>query len=157
MTVKKWVFFGHVLRQNKADDTGGAAIHKKLQECNTCNTPHMPGRWTDKLWLSHNRWILLLSISKGRFIFPHMGRQSLVGQNLLIIGALWSHAVKRHHNRYGPSWWVISPKHRPLLDNTQNLQDTDIHVPSGIWTHNSSKWAATDPCLFMAWSLGMDQ
>jgi hypothetical protein len=34
-----------------------------------------------------------------------------------------------------------------LPHNTQHLQKTDMHVPGGIWTHNSSKRAAADPRL----------
>jgi hypothetical protein len=42
---------------------------------------------------------------------------------------------------------VISPTHRPLPDNTKHSQETDIHVPGGIRTRNSSKRAAADPRL----------
>jgi hypothetical protein len=40
---------------------------------------------------------------------------------------------------------VISPTQRPLPDNTQHSQETDIHVPCWIRTHNSSMRAAVDP------------
>jgi hypothetical protein len=40
---------------------------------------------------------------------------------------------------------LISPSHRPLPDNTQHSQQTDIHAPGGIRTHNLSKRAAVDP------------
>jgi hypothetical protein len=36
---------------------------------------------------------------------------------------------------------------RPLPDNTQHSQGTDIHVPGGIRTRNSSQCAAADPRL----------
>jgi len=42
---------------------------------------------------------------------------------------------------------VISLSQRPLPDNTQHSQQTAIHVPSGIWSHNLSRWAAADLCL----------
>jgi hypothetical protein len=42
---------------------------------------------------------------------------------------------------------VISPLLRPLPDNTQNSQQTDIHAPRGIRTHDPSKRAAADPRL----------
>ena len=42
---------------------------------------------------------------------------------------------------------VISPTHRPLPDNTQHPQKTNIHAPGGIRTHNTSKRAAADPRL----------
>jgi hypothetical protein len=34
-------------------------------------------------------------------------------------------------------------KHLP--DNTQHSQETEIHAPDGIWTHNPSKQTAEDP------------
>ena len=42
---------------------------------------------------------------------------------------------------------MISSSQRPLPDNTQHSQQTDIHAPDGIRTHNPSRRAATDPRL----------
>jgi hypothetical protein len=42
---------------------------------------------------------------------------------------------------------VIGPSQRPLPDNTQHLEETDIHVLRGIRTHSPSKRAAADPRL----------
>jgi len=39
---------------------------------------------------------------------------------------------------------VIGPTQRPLPDNTQHSQQTDIHAPGGILTHNLSGRAAAD-------------
>jgi len=39
---------------------------------------------------------------------------------------------------------VISPSQRPLPDNTQHSQHTDIYAHGGIRTHNSSKRGAAD-------------
>jgi hypothetical protein len=39
---------------------------------------------------------------------------------------------------------VISPTQRPLPDNTEHSQKTDIHALARIRTHNSSKRAAAD-------------
>ena len=39
---------------------------------------------------------------------------------------------------------MISPPQRPLPDNTQNSQQTDIHAPGGIRTHNLSRRGAAD-------------
>jgi hypothetical protein len=36
---------------------------------------------------------------------------------------------------------VISPSQKPLPDNTQHSQETDIHALGGIGTHNPSKRA----------------
>jgi hypothetical protein len=40
---------------------------------------------------------------------------------------------------------VIKPTQSPLRDETQQSQETDIHDPGGIRTHNPSKRAAADP------------
>jgi hypothetical protein len=40
---------------------------------------------------------------------------------------------------------MTSPTQRPLPDNTQHSQETDIHAPGGIRTHNPSKRTAEDP------------
>jgi len=42
---------------------------------------------------------------------------------------------------------VISPTNRPLPDNTQHSQKTEIHALGGILTRNPSKRVAADPCL----------
>jgi hypothetical protein len=42
---------------------------------------------------------------------------------------------------------VTSPSQRPLPDNTQHSQETDIHALGGIRTRNPSKRGAADPRL----------
>ena len=42
---------------------------------------------------------------------------------------------------------MISPTHRPVPDNAQISQETNIHASGGTRTHNSSKRAAADPRL----------
>ena len=42
---------------------------------------------------------------------------------------------------------VISPTLRPLPDNKQYLQETDIYAPGGIQTRSLGKEAAVDPRL----------
>ena len=39
---------------------------------------------------------------------------------------------------------MINPSQRPLPDNTQQSQQTNIHAPGGIRTHNLSRRAAVD-------------
>jgi len=39
---------------------------------------------------------------------------------------------------------VISPSQKPLPDNTQHSQQTDIHAAGGIRTHNLSRQATAD-------------
>jgi len=75
-----------------------------------------------------------------------MVQQPLVGQGLLIIVASRSHS-DAPHTRHDSSGRVISPTQRPLPDNTQHSQETDIHVSGGIRTRNPSKLAAADQRL----------
>ena len=42
------------------------------------------------------------------------------------------------HSRYDSSGRVISSSQRPLPDNTQHSQQTNIHAPGGIRTHDLS-------------------
>ena len=42
---------------------------------------------------------------------------------------------------------MVSSSQRPLPDNTQHSQQTDIHAPGGIRTHDLSRRAAVDPRL----------
>ena len=42
---------------------------------------------------------------------------------------------------------MINPSQRPLPDNTQHSQQTNIHAPGGIRTHNLSRQAAEDLSL----------
>ena len=42
---------------------------------------------------------------------------------------------------------MISPSQRPLPDNTQHSQQTHIHAPGGIRTHNLSRRVAAHPRL----------
>src|SRR5215475_8970602 len=49
-----------------------------------------------------------------------------------------------HHSREDSSGRVISSSQRPLPDNTQHSQQTNIHVPGGIRTHDPSRRAAAD-------------
>ena len=66
-----------------------------------------------------------------------------VGQVLLIHEVSRSHSTT-HHSRQDSSGRVISPSHRPLPDNTQLSQQTDIHTLDGIRTRNPSRRAAPD-------------
>ena len=42
---------------------------------------------------------------------------------------------------------MISTTQRPVPDNTQHIQEKNIHISGGIRTHNPSKRAAEDPRL----------
>jgi hypothetical protein len=58
----------------------------------------------------------------------------------------WSHS-DTHHSRQDSSGRGIGPSQRPLPDNTNTVQETNIHAPGGIRTHNPSKRSASDLCL----------
>ena len=49
-----------------------------------------------------------------------------------------SHTTTQH-SRYDSSGRVISSSQRPLLDNTRHSQQTNIHAPGGIRTHDLSR------------------
>jgi hypothetical protein len=49
-----------------------------------------------------------------------------------------------HYIRQDSSGQVISSSQIPLPDDTQHLQQKNIHVPGGIGTHNLSRRAAVD-------------
>jgi len=58
-----------------------------------------------------------------------MGRQPLWVLGLCIVEVSRSHSDR---TRYDTSGRVIGPKHRPIPDNTQQAQGTDIHALGGI-------------------------
>lgn len=53
----------------------------------------------------------------------------------------------RHHSRWDSSGWMNGPSYRPLPDNTQYSQETDVSVRGGIRTRSPSKRVAVDPHL----------
>ena len=72
-----------------------------------------------------------------------LARQPSVGHGLLIHEVSRPHTTT-HHSRCDSSGRVISASRRPLPDNTQNSQQTNVHSPRGIRNHNSSRRAAAD-------------
>jgi len=54
------------------------------------------------------------------------------------------HAQRRSTVGRTPLEGVISASQRPLRDNTQHSQQTNIHAPCGIRTHNLSRRMAVD-------------
>ena len=78
--------------------------------------------------------------------FFFFARQSPLGQGLLIHEVSRSH-ITTQHSRQDSSGRVISSSHRPLPDNTQHSQQTNIHAPGGIRTHDLSRRAAADLLL----------
>jgi len=62
------------------------------------------------------------------FFYWFLARQPPVGQSLLIHEVSRLHTTT-HHIRNDSSGRVISSSQRPLPDNTQHSQQTDIHAP----------------------------
>ena len=85
----------------------------------------------------------ILSREYQRFFSPPMTLQPNAGHGLPIHEVSTSHTTT-HHSRYDFSGRVISSSQRPLPDNTQNSQQTNIHPPGGIRTHNLSRRAIAD-------------
>jgi len=67
---------------------------------------------------------------------------------LLIDEVSISHTAT-HHSRYDSSGRVVSLSRRPLPDNTQHSQQTDIRAPGGIRTHNLRSRAAVGLRLWL--------
>jgi len=65
------------------------------------------------------------------------------GQSLLILEVSRSHTTT-YHSRYDSSGRVISSLQRPLPDNTQHSQQTNIQAPGGIRTHDLCRRATAD-------------
>jgi len=74
------------------------------------------------------------------------GAAAQAGHNLLILEVSISHTTM-HHSRQDYSRRVINPSQRPLPDNTQYSQQTNIKASGGIRTRNPSKQEAADPRL----------
>jgi hypothetical protein len=77
-----------------------------------------------------------------RHVFCPIVQQPLVGQNLL-------YEVSRAFSDTPPSlgllWTSDQTFQRPLRDNTQHSQETNIYAPRGIQTRNPGKRADADP------------
>ena len=72
-----------------------------------------------------------------------LARQPPVGQGPLIHDVARSHTTT-HRSRQDFSGRVISSSQRPLPDNAQHSQQTNIHASDGIRTHNLNRRAAAD-------------
>jgi hypothetical protein len=81
-----------------------------------------------------------------RFFFSCGTFRPVFGSWLSLFSGLYDHTQTRHI-RWDSSGRVTSSSQGRLPDNTQHSQETDIHAPSGIRTHNPSKRMAEDPRL----------
>jgi len=77
------------------------------------------------------------------FFCLFLARQPQVGQGLLIHEVSRPHTTT-HHSRYDSYGRVISSSQRPLPNNTQHSQQTNVHARGGIRSHNPSRRAAAD-------------
>jgi hypothetical protein len=92
---------------------------------------------------------LLHSFARGLYIVwlyvpPPSSSTALVGLGILTVEASRSHSdIPRS---VGLLWTSDQPV-AETSDNTQHSQETNIHAPGGIRTHNPSQRAAADPRL----------
>jgi len=77
------------------------------------------------------------------FVCLFLAQQPPAVRGLLFHEVSGSHTTT-HHRRYDSSGRVISSSQRSLPGNTQYSQQTDIHAPGRIRTHNLSRRAAED-------------
>ena len=68
-----------------------------------------------------------------------------MGQGQHIIEDSWWHSDTPHSVEL--LWTSDQPDTETSTDNKQHSQQTDIHAPGGILTHNPSKQAGADPRL----------
>jgi hypothetical protein len=97
------------------------------------------------LYISPMKFHLVLRMNSYFFLDVHFfptAQQPLVDKCLLIIEVSRFHSDTPHSD---PSGRVISLTQRPLPDNTQQSQETDIHATGGNPTHDPNKRAAADP------------
>jgi hypothetical protein len=100
-----------------------------------------------KLPLFTAKWFLILS-TYGIILFIFGATRTpppqwAMASRLSIV----SDHTQTHHTRYDSFGRVISPMNRPLPDNTQHSQRTDIHDTDGIRTSNPRNRAGVDPRL----------
>ena len=76
-------------------------------------------------------------------LFFYLEQQPPVGHVLLIHEFCTSHTT-RHHSRQDSSGRVISLSQRHLPDSRKHSQQTYIHAPCGIRTHNLIRRMAAD-------------
>jgi hypothetical protein len=95
--------------------------------------------------ISDHIYTVLSRVNKTAFLEERL----FLARQLPVIQGLLNHEFSispttTHHSRYDSSGRVISSSQRPLPDNTQQSQQTGIHAPGGIRTHNLSRRAAAD-------------
>ena len=89
---------------------------------------------------------MLCSRQGRQYVCLFLAQQPPVGQGLLIHEVSGSHTTT-HHSRYDSSGRVISSSHTGIPDNTQQSEETNVHAPGGIRTHNLNRRGAADARL----------
>ena len=84
-------------------------------------------------FLSHPLQFIVLLITQPIFYYFPVALWSNSKSWPPLLG-LHSHTHWTHHTRYDCSGWVISPMQRPLPDNTQCSQETNICAPKLDWS-----------------------
>ena len=93
-------------------------------------------KWTDRITSDE-----VFQRTKEERFFSLVALRPNAGHGLLIHEVSRSHTTT-HHSRQVSSGQVISSSQRPLPDNAQHSQQTNIHASSGIRTHDLSRRAA---------------
>ena len=68
-------------------------------------------------------------------------------QTFVCFPGVTTHCGCIFHSPVAASGRVINPSQKPLPDNTQHSQQTNIHAPGGIRTHDLSRRAAENLCF----------
>ena len=105
-------------------------------------------------FLNHTSEVPAHSLSKYHWIFnwsppqpPHGSTGPHIGHGLLLVEVPRSHSQTHTTVSRTPLDVWSAPSQRPLPDNTQHSQQTDIHTSGRIRTHNLSRRTAVDPRL----------
>jgi hypothetical protein len=77
-------------------------------------------------------------------VFFYCGTTALVGSRPSQCSGWRSQPVNTYNIRQNSSGRGIRPSQRPLRNNTQHLQGTDIHAFRGLRNRNAKKGAAAD-------------
>src|SRR5215510_7069812 len=92
---------------------------------------------------------VLLQLNHNYYYLFSLALQPRANYGLLVHEVSLLHTTT-HHSRYDSSGREISSPQRPLPDNTQHTQQTNIHAADGIRTHDRSRRADVDlrlrPC-----------
>ena len=95
------------------------------------------------LYLTVVQFLVCICVCVYGELFSPVELRANASYGLLILEVSRSHTTT-HHSRYDSSVRVNSSSQRPLYDNIQHWQQTNMHDPGGIRTHIPSKQAVSD-------------